>query len=101
MVNRKIVITDRKMNAALFKIGEIWLEYLAHISDDSPLKAFLEKKGEGFHHIAYQVDSIKEARTQLPKGALLLSRNSNVGEWMVADIDPKFGFGINAQLIEE
>lgn len=101
MVDRKIVITDRKMNAALIKIGEIWLEYLAPISGDSPLNVFLEKKGEGFHHIAYQVDSIKEARTQLPKGALLPSRNSNVGEWMVADIAPKFGLGVNAQLIEE
>ena len=53
MVDRKIVITDRKMNTALIKIGEIWLEYLAPISGDSPLNAFLEKKGEDFHHIAY------------------------------------------------
>lgn len=100
-VDRQIVITDRKMKAVLFKMGEIWLEYLAPISDDSPLNVFLKNKGEGFYHIAYQIDSIQAARTQLPKGALLPSRNSNVGKWMIADIDPKYGFGMNSQLIEE
>lgn len=100
-VDRKIVIADRKMKAALFKIGEIWLECLAPLSDDSPLNVFLKKKGEGFHHIAYQVASIKEASTQLPEGALFPARKSSVGDWMVADIDPKYGLGMNAQLIEE
>ncbi len=47
-VDREIVITDRKMKAVLFKIGEIWLECLAPISDDSPLNVFLKNKGEGF-----------------------------------------------------
>jgi len=100
-VDREIVITDRKMKAVLFKIGEIWLEYLAPISDDSPLNVFLKNKGEGFHHIAYQVASIKEASTQLPEGALFPARKSSVGDWMIADIDPKHGLGMNAQLIEE
>lgn len=100
-VDREIVIADRKMKAALFKIGEIWLECLAPISDDSPLNVFLEKKGEGFHHIAYQVASIKEASTQLPKGTLFPVRKSNVGDWMIADINRKYGLGMNAQLIEE
>lgn len=99
--DRQIVINDRKMKAVLFKMGEIWLECLAPISDDSPLNVFLKDKGEGFHHIAYQVDSIKEASTQLPKDALFSVRKSNVGKWMIADIDPKYGFGMNSQLIEE
>jgi len=110
-VDREIVIADRKMKAVLFKIGGIWLECLAPggiwleclapISDDSPLNVFLKDKGEGFHHIAYQVDSIQEASTQLPKDALFPVRKSNVGEWVIADIDPKYGLGMNAQLIEE
>lgn len=100
-VDREIVITDRKMKAVLFKIGEIWLECLAPISDDSPLNIFLKNKGEGFHHIAYQVDSIKEASTQLPKDALFPVRKSNVGEWMIADINQKYNLGMNSQLIEE
>jgi len=100
-VDREIVIADRKMKAVLFKIGGIWLECLAPISDDSPLNVFLKDKGEGFHHIAYQVDSIQEASTQLPKDALFPVRKSNVGEWVIADIDPKYGLGMNAQLIDE
>jgi len=100
-VDREIEITDRKMKAVLFKIGEIWLECLAPISDDSPLNVFLKNKGEGFHHIAYQVASIVETGNQLPKGALLPTRKSNVGEWMIADIKPKYSLGMNSQLIEE
>jgi len=100
-VDREIVITDRKMKAVLFKIGEIWLECLAPISDDSPLNVFLKNKGEGFHHIAYQIDSIKEASAQLPKDALFPVRKSNVGKWRIADINPKYSLGINSQLIEE
>ena len=98
---RTIFLKNRKMKAVLFKIGETWLEYLAPISNDSPLNVFLKKKGEGFHHIAYQVASIKEASTKLPKGALLPARKSNIGEWMIADINLKYGLGMNAQLIEE
>ena len=100
-VDREIVITDRKMKAVLFKIGEIWLECLAPISDDSPLNVFLKNKGEGFHHIAYHVASIKEASTQLTEGALFPARKNSVGDWMIADIDPKYGLGMNSQLIEE
>jgi len=100
-VDREIVIADRKMKAVLFKIGGIWLECLAPISDGSPLNVFLKGRGEGFHHIAYRVASIEEASIQLPKGALFPTRKSNVGKWVIADIDPKYGLGMNAQLIEE
>jgi len=98
---RKISLKNRKMKVALFKIGDSWVEYLAPISDDSPLNIYLEKKGEGFHHIAYKVNSIEEANDQLPKGVLLPMRKSNVGEWTVADIQKEYTFGMKTQLIEE
>jgi len=62
MPYRKILLKNRKMKVALFKIGETWLEYLAPISDDSPLNDFLKKKGEGFHHIAY--DRFREVKVR-------------------------------------
>ncbi|MBA7573042.1 hypothetical protein ES708_14831 [subsurface metagenome] len=98
---KKVMIRDRKMEAALFKVGQTWLEYLTPVSEDSPLTIFLQEQGEGFHHIAYQVSCIEELRANLPEDALLSSRISNVGDWSIADIEPKYSLGINMQIIEE
>jgi len=99
--SKEIIIKDRKMKAVLFKVGETWLEYLAPISKKSPLSDFLQKKGEGFHHIAYLVDEIKDVMDTLPEGALRSSRKSDVGDWSIADIEPKYSMGLKMQIIEE
>jgi methylmalonyl-CoA/ethylmalonyl-CoA epimerase len=99
--SKEIIIKDREMKAVLFKVGETWLEYLAPISEKSALFNFLQKKREGFHHIAYQVNKIKNITDTLPDGALLSSRKSDVGDWFIADINPEFTMGIKMQLIEE
>jgi methylmalonyl-CoA/ethylmalonyl-CoA epimerase len=99
--SKKIIIKNREMKAILFKVGVTWLEYLAPISKKSPLSDFLQKKGEGFHHIAYHVDKIEKFINILPKYALLSIRISDVGDWFIADISPEFTMGIKMQLIEE
>jgi len=99
--SKKKVIKDRKMEATLFKVGSIWLEYLSPISKGSPLTDFLQKKGEGFHHIAFQTDKVKEIVNNLPKQALMPSRGSDVGDWLIIDIKPEFSMGIKMQIIEE
>ena len=99
--SKEIIIKDREMKAVLFKVGETWLEYLAPISKNSPLSDFLQKKGEGFHHIAYQVNKIKDVMDTLPDGALRSTRKSDVGDWSIADIDPKYCMGLKMQIIEE
>ncbi|MGI6697047.1 MAG: hypothetical protein GX918_03140 [Clostridiales bacterium] len=98
---RRINIKDRQMEAVLYRIGDAYLEYLAPTSEDSPLHGFINKKGEGFHHIACLVDSINETRDVLPKGALLESRRSDVGSWTIADFDKKFDSGFINQVIEK
>jgi len=99
--SKEIIIKNREMKAVLFKVGETWLEYLAPISKNSPLSDFLQKKGEGFHHIAYQVNKIKDVMDTLPDDALRSTRKSDVGDWSIADIDPKYCMGLKMQIIEE
>jgi len=52
------VVTSQKVRTAFFTVGDIHIELLEPTSDDSPIAGFLEKKGEGFHHIAYRTDDI-------------------------------------------
>ncbi len=97
-----IDIEEREMKAVLYKIGETRIEYLAPTSKSSPLTKFLEINGEGLHHIAYLVDSIDKAKRMLPEGSLEPTRESNVGNWIIADFKPEYDLlGIKSQIIEE
>ncbi len=99
--DRRITISDRQMDAVMFKAGETFLEYLAPLSEESPLCKHLKTKGEGFHHIAYLVDDIEEAKKTLPPDAITKERTSNVGDWKIADLDPKYALGLTSQLIQK
>lgn len=98
---KRINIEDRQMEAVLYKIGDAYLEYLAPTSENSSLYGFINKNGEGIHHIACLVDSINNARDVLPEGALLESRRSDVGSWTIADFDKEFDSGFITQIIEK
>ena len=49
-------VKDQKVKTAFMKVGETKLELLEPTSDDSPIAKFLEKRGQGIHHIAFAVE---------------------------------------------
>ena len=51
-------VTDQKVKVAMFAVGEVKIELLEPTSTESPIAKFLEKKGDGIHHIAYETDGI-------------------------------------------
>ncbi len=51
-------IPDQKVRVAFFQIGEVRVELLEPTAADSPIAKFLEKRGPGLHHIAYQVEDL-------------------------------------------
>jgi len=53
-------VPDQKVKVAMFKVGEVHIELLEPISEESPIAKFIQKKGEGMHHIAYQSDDIEQ-----------------------------------------
>jgi len=53
-------LKDQKVRVMIFGVGDVNLELLEPTADDSPIAQFIEKKGEGLHHIAYQTDNIVE-----------------------------------------
>jgi methylmalonyl-CoA/ethylmalonyl-CoA epimerase len=55
------VVAAQKVTVAFFKVGDVFIELLEPLSPDSPISAFIEKKGGGLHHLALEVDDIKAA----------------------------------------
>ena len=54
-------VEEQKVRIAILTVGNIRIELLEPTSEESPIAKFLNKRGEGIHHIAYKVDNIVEA----------------------------------------
>lgn len=85
-------VADQKVKTAFLKIGQTKIELLEPTSPDSPIAKFLEKKGEGIHHIAFAVPSVKEALAEVSeKGVELIDKAPRGGAegLQIAFLHPK------------
>jgi len=85
-------VGSQKVRVARFKIGESIIELLEATSPDSPITKFIEKRGEGIHHIAYESDNIKEELSRLDSEGFELVNKEPVGgsdNMEIAFIKPK------------
>src|SRR5437868_12004271 len=64
------VVPDQKVRVGFFRIGDVRLELLEPTEPASTVAAFLEKRGEGLHHIAFTVAGIEERIAELKKEGL-------------------------------
>lgn len=73
-------VKDQKVKTAFFKVGDTKIELLESTSPDGPIGKFIEKKGEGMHHIAFAVPNATEALKKLSeKGVQLVDKVSRDG----------------------
>ncbi|GAB1251111.1 methylmalonyl-CoA epimerase [Porphyromonas miyakawae] len=73
-------VADQKVKTAFLKVGQTKLELLEPTSDESPIAKFLEKRGEGIHHIAFAVENSTEALKEAEaKGVRLIDKQSRKG----------------------
>ena len=69
------VVADQKVRTAFFKVGETKIELLEPTSEESAVAKFIEKKGEGIHHIAFAVPSVQAALDEVAaKGVQLIDK---------------------------
>ena len=97
------VLNDRAIKTAFIQTGESMIELLEPTSDQSTIAKFLEKKGQGIHHIALHVENIDETMESLKeKGYRLLSENAEKGAHgtKVAFLHPKSTNGVLLELVE-
>ncbi len=89
---------------SFFQIGKTKIELLAALNDKSPIHKFIEKKGEGFHHIAYEVDDIELETNRLKKeGFIFIYEQAKEGadnKW-VNFIHPKSAGGVLIEICQE
>ena len=62
---KKTEVAGQKARVALLKAGDASVEFLEPTSGDSTLAKFIRERGEGLHHIAFEVDDIDETTEQL------------------------------------
>lgn len=73
-------VSDQHVKTAIFQLGESKIELLESTDPEGPIGRFIEKKGEGIHHIAFAVDNTNEAlATAKEKGFRLIDRQSRKG----------------------
>ncbi len=85
------VVEDQKVKVAMFQVGEVKIELLEPTDPSSPIAGFLEKKGEGIHHLAFQTDDIKQQLEDLKrKNVRLIDEQPRLGahQTQIAFIHP-------------
>ena len=96
-------IEDQKIRVAGFKIGQSVIEYLEPSDPDSPISKFLEKRGNGIHHLAFRVDELDQSlRSLKEKGFRLIDEIPRIGAEgkKIAFLHPSSFDGILIELCE-
>lgn len=94
---------DRGLRIAFLRAGETLVELLQPLHDRSEISAFLDKRGEGIHHVCFEVDDIRAKIAEVEdKGVRMVSREPSVGAegLPVAFVHPKSCNGVLAELLE-
>lgn len=94
-------IPDQKVKIAFIPIGEVKIELLEPLGEGA-VSRFLEKRGEGIHHIAVQVEDIEDVLTRMKDAGLaLIDETPRKGaEGKIAFVHPKSTGGILLELVQ-
>jgi len=91
------VVEDQKVKTAFFQVGQTKIELLEPIDEDSTIAKFIEKRGEGVHHIAFAVPSVQIALDEAAsKGLQLIDKTPRNGAegLQIAFLHPKSTGGV-------
>ncbi len=91
------VVESQMVKVAFIPVGDTRIELLAATSADSPIAKFIEKKGEGIQHIAFDVDNVQEALTDAAaKEIRLIDKEPRPGAHnsLIAFLHPKSTNGV-------
>jgi methylmalonyl-CoA/ethylmalonyl-CoA epimerase len=97
-------VKDQKVKTAFFKIGQTKIELLESTDPESPVGKFIEKKGQGVHHIAFAVNGLESALPELEeKGIRLIDKTPRKGAegLNIGFLHPKSTFGVLTELCED
>ena len=96
-------VPSQKVRVAFFRIGDVRLELLEPADPASPVATFLDKRGEGLHHIAFAVEGIEARITELKQAGLRMIDDvprPGAHHMQIAFVHPKSTFGVLTELCE-
>ncbi len=96
-------VNDQKVKVAMLELGDIYIELLEATDQDSPIRKFIDRKGEGLHHLSIEVDDIEEVLKHLKlKGIKLIDESPRIGASgkKIAFIHPKDMGGVLIELCQ-
>ena len=97
-------VESEGVSTAFFKVGEVKIELLQATNTDSPIAKFIDKRGEGIHHIAFEVDSVEEKTAELnDNGFVVLSEKPKAGadNKLINFLHPKSANGVLVELCQD
>ncbi len=97
-------VEEQKVKTAFFKVGESKIELLEATSSESPIAKFIEKRGEGIHHIAFEVENLETKLKELKELSFqLIDDEPKIGaeNFLIAFIHPKSSNGVLTELCQE
>ena len=97
-------VVSEGVSTSFFMIGETKIELLKATNENSAIAKFIEKKGEGIHHIAYEVDNINDEMVRLQnEGFELINKNPKDGadNKQICFLHPKSTNGMLVELCQE
>jgi methylmalonyl-CoA/ethylmalonyl-CoA epimerase len=97
-------VADQRVRTAFFMIGQTKIELLESTDPEGPIGKFIEKRGEGIHHIAYAVESIEERLREAEEAGIRLidaAPRRGAEGLSIAFLHPKSTFGVLTELCED
>ena len=97
-----IIGGDGTIQVSMVHVGEVLIELLQPIGDQGVMAKFLEKHGEGFHHICYEVDDIQAEIASIKEaGVEVLGEPKPGAEGLSAFLHPRDTHGLLVELVEK
>jgi len=97
-------VVEQKVEAAMLKVGSAIIELVAPTSDMSPVAKYIARKGEGLHHLAFQVENIEEAIESIRNdGGRLIDDTPRAGAMgtKIAFVHPSSAAGVLVELVQK
>ena len=96
-------VEDQQVKTAFFRIGDTKIELLESTNPEGPIGKFIQKRGEGIHHIAFAVNGIEKALKEAgEQGVRLIDEKPRRGaeNLDIAFLHPKSTFGVLTEFCE-
>jgi len=97
-------VKDQRVKTAFFMVGQTKIELLESTDPEGPVGKFIEKKGEGIHHMAFAVDGVAKSLSEVEaKGIQLIDKAPRKGAegLNIAFLHPKSTFGVLTEFCEK